>query len=209
MHAGNRTWTSLLVLALNIPLWTTGCGTVTTDLKTTRHAPGAGTGTGAFNAAIFDHERDIAKNALTANRVESTLYREDPGGPVAIKQTAEPSFEVTDLPPGRYRLRVAGWRDGNASSAPSATRQKKFTIAPATRVQANVVLNDYGPAISGGSVVLIAIGIALVVALASSWSAGGDSTKGIKFDRTHATPMSGGRAVMPCSVESKVACPSR
>jgi hypothetical protein len=201
MNARTRTGTALLALALNLPLWTTGCGTMTTDLSTIRSGPGVASRKGAFEAGIFDRERDISKNVYTANRVASELYRQDAKGSVLVTRTTEPFFEATGLEPGKYRLTVYGWRDGNASESPSATRHKTFTVAPGPRVRADVVLNDYGAAITGGSAVLIGIGVILVI---SAVSALGGGLGGLQT-----TAVAHHREPAPCAPDSKIACESR
>jgi hypothetical protein len=194
---------ALLVLAINLPLWTTGCATMTTDF--TSAARGESRGTGSFRAAIFDRGKDVRTESFTTHRVESELYREDAGGDVLVTRSAEPAFEATDLAPGKYRLRVSGWRDGNDTDSPSATRQKKFTIERGMHVEAKIVLNDYGAAISTGVALGVVVLVAAVVAaLSSSWKWGG-SSKGIKFDRAVRAPLTP-RDEGPCRVETQVAC---
>ncbi|HWC64877.1 MAG TPA: hypothetical protein VG777_02260, partial [Thermoanaerobaculia bacterium] len=127
MNARTRTGMALLALAINLPLWTTGCATMTTDF-TTAARPGGTDESGVFHVGIFDRGRDVREQRLTRQRVSSELYRIDAGGESLVERSDEPEFDVSGLSAGKYRLRVSGWREGNQTDSPSATRQKNFTI---------------------------------------------------------------------------------
>ncbi len=175
-----KAWQSVLVLAALAPVFLDGC----VSIGVARSNTAAEAATGSLDVIVVEKSDDANP---TASRVVTQLVRLESGIEQAIFESSDSTWTKSDLPPGRYRLRVSHWLD-EKGTAHRFTRsdQESFKIRAGERVQARVVLKAFptGPVVT--IAVLVGVGIVIAVlasAFSGSFNLGGKSCSDTEIKR--------------------------
>ena len=172
-----KAWQAVLVLAGFAPLLLDGC--VSVDVSRSKPAD-TGAAVGSLEVIVLEKASD---SKPTSSRVLTQLVRLESGAEQPVFESSDPTWARSDLPPGRYRLRVSEWIDEKGRLHRFAkSDQENFQVRAGERVQARVVLKGFptGPVITAAVLAAVAIAIA---AIASAF--GGSSGMHLGKSRSH------------------------
>ena len=157
-----KAWQSVLVLAALAPLFLDGCVSIGVSGSKTAAAQAT---TGSLDVIVVEKSGDANP---TASRVVTQLVRLESGIEQPVSESSDSTWTKSDLPPGRYRLRVSNWIDETGKTHRFAkSEQESFEIRAGQSVQARVVLKAFptGPVVT--IAVLVGVGVAVAVAVSS------------------------------------------
>ena len=152
--------TALLALIAYFPIALTGC----VSIKVAR--PGAARGmvaeAGAFRLLAVRKARDRGNPSAASPAVVAALLRLDGDTEKIVWRGRGGDFAVSDLPPGRYRIRIERLYDKDgAARAPRGNAERDFDIRPGQAAQADVVLQKTPV----GLIVVLSVTVVLLVVL--------------------------------------------
>jgi hypothetical protein len=162
----SRPLVSVFVLAAIAPVFLDGC--VTVGVSRTKNAA-AEAATGSLEVVIVEKSGD---KVPTTSKIVTRLVRLESGVEIPVSESTDATWTKTDLPPGRYRLRVSHWIDEKGQPRKFAkTDQESFKLRAGELVQARVVLKGFptGPVITVAAVVGVGILTAILVSAFSDW----------------------------------------
>ena len=132
-------------------------------------------GKGMLIVTSFDTKGDMENNKPTSHQMIMALYdgKPDDDDSKIIQEGEGATFRVENLMPGKYYLRIRGWKDEKGKIDNSKSRDMKFKIAPGKITEINLVITDYmkstilvgGVAVGTAAVLAVAFSVLLVFAL--------------------------------------------
>ena len=149
------------VLAVTSLVFLGGCVSVRTS-KTPGAAAGSGTGTVVVR--VYDRVADRDARVLSRRHAVTELLRDER----RVHATDEPAWQLSDVPPGRYRIQVARRLDETGRERRMASSDDvTFELGPSEEVLVEVVLKHpkrvlVGAGVGAG-VVVTAVTVALFV----------------------------------------------
>jgi len=161
-----KAWQSVLVLAALAPVFLDGCVSIGVAGSKTAAAEAA---TGSLDVIVVEKSGDTKP---TASRVVTQLVRLESGIEQPVSESSDSTWTKSDLPPGRYRLRVSHWLDETGTAHRfTKSDQESFKIRAGERVEARVVLKAFptGPVVTIAVLVGVGIVIAVLVSAFSGW----------------------------------------
>ncbi len=123
-------------------------------------------GKGSVIVSCYDDMGDKGVELLTRRLMIMALYsgKPDRDGSEIIKQVEAPTFNVGNLEPGAYYLRISGWKDENGKLNSSKSRDYKLKIEPGKETEVSVIISDYMKSgILVGGVVVGTVAVASVI----------------------------------------------
>lgn len=134
-----------------------------------------GQSTGTIEVVIYESPGDYRRGVPTPRKIVSELVRSDVKPERSIYRGAEPTWSVSGLEPGRYRLTALGVIDqGREKSLPNQDSER-FRLRAGERVRAVIVLKKApAGAILGVSAGVAALIITLIALAAVAGFSGGD-----------------------------------
>jgi hypothetical protein len=118
------------------------------------------TGRCGVEVGIFETAHARKEGTHATRRVVSELWRKDAGTWVLVREAMEPEWEVTDLPPGDYDVRVErSVEESGVERRLASTDNARFTLAAGERVEVAVVLEDPTRAVVAVAVPVAVLGI--------------------------------------------------
>jgi hypothetical protein len=166
-----KAWQSVLVLAAFAPVFLDGCVSIGVSRSKT---VGAEAATGSLDVIVVEKSDDAKP---TASRVVTQLVRLESGIEQPVSESSDSTWTKSDLPPGRYRLRVSHWLDETGTAHRfTKSDQESFKIHAGERVQARVVLKAFptGPVVT----IAVLVGVGIVIAVLASAFGGGSFNLG-------------------------------
>lgn len=157
-----------VALALSAPTLLDGCVSVGISRSKPR-TPGLPTGT--VEVAIYESSGDYRKSATTPRKVVSELVRSDVKPERTVYRGAEPTWTISGLEPGRYRLTALAVIDqGREKSLPNQDSER-FRLRAGERVRAVIVLKKapvgaiFGVSAGVAAAIITLIALSIVAAL--------------------------------------------
>jgi len=96
----------------------------------------------------------------TVRTVISELWREEGRDYVLVREAREAEWTAAELPPGRFRVNVDRWVDGNGNEQRLASSDRvTFTVAGGERVDVEVVLKHPRRVVIGVVIPVVIIGL--------------------------------------------------
>ena len=175
---------SILVLGALAPVLLDGC----VSIGVSRAKPAAAeTATGSLEVVVVEKSGD---KTPTTSKIVTRLVRLESGVEIPVSESTDATWTKTDLPPGRYRLRVSHWIDEKGQPQKFAkTDQESFRLRAGELVQARVVLKAFptGPVITIAALAGAGILTAILVSALSSWGSWdlGTTRRSEELDREH------------------------
>ncbi len=181
-HFRPKAWQSVLVLAALAPVFLDGCVSVGVSRSKTAATEAA---TGSLDVIVVEKSGDTKP---TVSRIVVRLVRLESGIEQPVSESSDSTWTKTDLPPGRYRLRVSHWLDETGKAHRfTKSDQESFKIRAGEHVQARVVLKAFptGPVVTIAVLVGVGIVIAVLVSAFSGWNhnLGGKSRSDTEVER--------------------------
>jgi hypothetical protein len=121
---------------------------------------------GSVTVSCYDDMADMKVQLLTKRLMIMALYdgKPDKDETKMIQQVESQELKAADLMPGKYYLRISGWKDENGKLNTSKSRDYKFTVEPGKETLVSVIITDYMKSgILVGGVVVGAVTIATVI----------------------------------------------
>ncbi len=165
--------TRLYILSIFIiALFASGCSTVNVKQIPSKEDL---SGKGILIVTSFDTKGDMESNNPTSHQMIMAVYDGDPDDDDSkiIQQGEGPILRVENLLPGKYYLRIKGWKDEKGKIDNTKSRDMKFKIEPGKITEINLVITDYlkstilvgGVAVGTAAVLAVAFSVVLVLAL--------------------------------------------
>jgi hypothetical protein len=132
-------------------------------------------GKGVLIVTSYDTKGDMDNNKPTSHKMVMAVYdgKPDDDDSRVIQEGEGPVLRVENLLPGKYYLRIKGWKDEKGKIDNEKSRDMKFKIEPGKITEINLVITDYlkstilvgGVAVGTAAVLAVAFSVVLVLAL--------------------------------------------
>ncbi|HEY9161470.1 MAG TPA: hypothetical protein VIS94_10335 [Desulfomonilia bacterium] len=131
-------------------------------------------GKGILIVTSYDTKGDMDDNKPTSHQMIIAVYDGNPDDDDSkiIQEVEGPVLRVENLLPGKYYLRIKGWKDEKGKIDSSKSRDMKFKIEPGKITEINLVITDYLKStilvggVAVGTAALLAVGFSVVLVLA-------------------------------------------
>jgi len=130
---------------------------------------------GSVTVSCYDDMADMKVQLLTKRQMIMALYdgKPDRDGTNMVQQAESQTLKATGLLPGKYYLRISGWKDEDGKINDSKSRDYKLEIEPGKETLVSVIITDYmksgilvgGVVVGAVTVATVIFSIALVMAL--------------------------------------------
>lgn len=170
-----KTIKSNIMLLLLVAFISSACSTVNE-----RHVAATEdlSGKGVLIVTSYDTKGDMKEGRPTSHQMLLALYDGDPddNDSKLIEEGGGPVWRVDNLAPGKYCLRISGWKDGDGDTDNSKAKDLKFRIEKGKITEINLVITDYlkstilvgGVVVGTAAVLSIAFSVLIVIALISA-----------------------------------------
>jgi hypothetical protein len=132
-------------------------------------------GKGVLIVTSYDTKGDMESDKPTSHQMIMAVYdgKPDDDDSKIIKEGEGAVLRVENLMPGKYYLRIKGWKDEKGGTDNSKSRDMKFKIEPGKITEINLVITDYmkstilvgGVAVGTAAVLAVGFSVLLVLAL--------------------------------------------
>jgi len=185
-----RSSTAALLAASVTLLASEGC--VTFSVDETSPNKGSPPRAASLRFSVYKDRAALKKVEVFGGSIRSRLVRLDPMPQEAVLESADASWSVDELPPGKYRLEVSRRSGPEPGSAEVGSWRESFKVKTGEEVSAVIILHDTRAWAWAGTGVGIAaaavVGVLVLVGLVSL------GTKGITFSRTAGSEAGASRA---------------
>jgi hypothetical protein len=161
--------TAFLFLALAVLL--SGCSTISE--KSIPITENIIKGRGALMVSCYENKENMNKVIYTKHQVMMKVFdgKPDRDGTTMLKEYEGANLLMENLAPGRYYLRILGWKDDGVMNT-SKSRDFRVEVEEGKTSQVSLVVTDYlktGVVIGGavvGTVAIVSVAFAVVFVLA-------------------------------------------
>lgn len=128
------------LLAASVTLLSEGC--VTFSVEETSPDKGSPPRAASLRFSAYENRAALKKAEFFGGSIRSKVLRLEPLPEETVFESAEASWLVAELPPGKYRLEISQRAGPEPGSPEVRQRRESFRVKPGEEVSAVVILHD-------------------------------------------------------------------